>query len=87
MLAPLLAVGLIALTVLALLLAGVLAAVTTGIVLLNVFATVICSRSRALRKMHAAPVEHWRPSSFRAPPQAAGAPDGEPARSLMTQRR
>jgi hypothetical protein len=86
MLAPLLAVGLIALTVLALLLAGVLAAVTTGIVLLNVFAAVICSRSRALRKMHAAPAERWRPSSFHAPPQVAGEPDGEPAPSLTIRR-
>jgi hypothetical protein len=87
MLAPLLAVGLIALTVLALLLAGVVAAVTTAILLLNVSATVICSRSRVVRKMHAAPAERWRPSSFRAPPQAAGKPDEEPAPSPTIPRR
>jgi hypothetical protein len=87
MLAPLLAVGLIALTVLALLLAGVLAAVTTGIVLVNVFATVICSRSRALREMHAAPGERWRPSSFHAPPRAAVESDEERAPSLTIHRR
>ncbi|MEA2153754.1 MAG: hypothetical protein QOI18_1987 [Solirubrobacteraceae bacterium] len=83
MLAPLLAVALIALTVLALLLAGVLAAVATAIVLLNVLATIICSRSRALRKMHA---EHWRPSSFRAPPQPADEAGEEPAPSLTIHR-
>ena len=87
MLAPLLAVGLIALTLLALLLAGALAAVTTGVMLLNVFATVVCSRSRALRKRHAAPEERWRPSSFPSPPQAAGESGDEPGRSLTISRR
>ena len=87
MLAPLLAVGLIALTVLALLLVGVVAAVTTAIVLLNVSAAVICSRSRALRERHAGPAERWRPSSFRAPPQAAGEPDEVPAPSPMIHQR
>jgi hypothetical protein len=86
MLAPLVAVALIAVTVLALLLAGVVAAVTTGIVLLNVIATVVCSRSRSLRKMHAAHAERWRPSSFRSPPQPPGEPDEEPAPLLTIHR-
>jgi hypothetical protein len=72
MLAPLLAVVLIALTVLALLLAGVVAAVVTGIVLVNIFATIVCSRSRALRNVHATRPERWRPSSFRLPPEPTG---------------
>lgn len=86
MLAPLLAVALIALTVLALLLAGALAAVVTGIVLLNVFATVICTRARALRTMHAAPARRWRPSSFRQLPEPTGDGDEHAAPSLTIHR-
>ena len=87
MLAPLLAVALIALTVLALLLAGVVAAVATGIVLLNVFATIVCSRSRALRRVHAAQAERWRPSSFRLPPEPLDELEDDPAHSLTIHRR
>jgi hypothetical protein len=66
MLALLFAVALIALTILALLLAGALAAVLTGIALLNVFATIL--RLRACRPpSEAPPPERWRPSSFRRP--------------------
>lgn len=87
MLAALLAVALIALTVFALLLAGAIAAVVTGIVLLNVFATIVCSRSRALHRVRAAQAERWRPSSFRLPPEPLDELDDDPARSLTIHRR
>lgn len=67
MLALLLAVAMIALTVLALLLAGVLAAIVTGIGLLNVLALVIGLRARPADHAPSAP-ERWRPKSFRRPP-------------------
>ena len=87
MLAALLAVALIGLTVLALLVAGAIAAVATGIVMLNVSATIVCSRSRALRRLRAAHVEPWRPSSFRLPPEPAGELDEDPAHQLTIHRR
>jgi hypothetical protein len=87
MLAPLLAVALIALTVLALLLAGVVAAAATGIALVNVFAAVVCSRSRAVRGAHAAPAERWRPSSFRRPPEPLDEPEEEATPRLTIRRR
>jgi len=87
MLAPLLTVALVALTVLALLLAGVVAAAVTGIVLLNVFATIVCSRSRTLRRMRAAQAESWQPSSFRPPPQLPGELHDDPAHPLTIHRR
>jgi polyferredoxin len=68
MLALLLAVALIALTVLALLLAGVVAAIVTGVGLLNALAVVLGLRSRGGRTA-AAPPERWRPSSFRRLPE------------------
>jgi hypothetical protein len=86
MLAALLAVALIALTVLAVLLAGAVAAAVTAIVLLNVFATIVCSRSRALRRLHAAQADGWRPSSFRLPPEPTDEPDEDPAHSLTIHR-
>jgi hypothetical protein len=86
MLAPLLAVALIALTVLALLFAGAVAAAVTAIVLLNIFAMIVCSRARALRRLHAAQAEGWRPSSFRRPPEPTGEPDDDPADSLTIHR-
>jgi hypothetical protein len=78
MLALLLAVALIALTVLALLLVGVVAAVVTGIALLNAFAVVLGSRSRGARTV-AVPPERWRPSSFRRMPEPplAAEPDAD----------
>lgn len=73
MLALLLAVALIALTILALLLAGVVASIVTGIALLNALAVVLGLRSRGAR-IPAAPAEHrqperWRPSAFRRMPE------------------
>ena len=68
MLALLLAVALIALTALVLLLAGVVAAIVTGIVLLNVFAVLLGLRSRGARTPAVA-LERWRPSSFRRLPE------------------
>ena len=91
MLAALLAVALIALTVLALLLAGAVAAAASAIVLVNVFVTVLCSRARALRNVHAAHAVRWRPSSFRLPPEPARELDEErecaPSPSLTIHRR
>jgi hypothetical protein len=87
MLVGLLAVVLIALTVLALLLAGAIAAVVTGIVLLNVFATIVCARSRALRRVRTVQAESWRPSAFRLPPEPTDEFEDDPARSLTIHRR
>lgn len=67
MLALLLAVALIALTVLALLLAGAVAAIATGVGLLNVLVLVIGLRWRRCRPAPDAG-ERWRPKSFRRPP-------------------
>jgi hypothetical protein len=85
MLALLLAVALIALTILALLLAGVVAAIATGIGLLNVFAVLLGLRSRGARTP---PVtsERWRPSSFRRPPELP-VPDEDPSHELTVHRR
>jgi hypothetical protein len=66
--ALLLAVALIALTVLALLLAGVVAAIVTGIVLLNAIAVLVGLRLRGAGRTPATS-ERWRPSSFRRPPE------------------
>ena len=85
MLALLLAVALIALTVLALLLAGVIAAIVTGIALLNVFAVLLGLRSRGARTPAVAP-ERWRPSSFRRPPEAL-LPAEEASDELTVRRR
>jgi hypothetical protein len=85
MLALLLAVALIALTILALLLAGVVAAIFTGIGLLNVFAVLLGLRSRGARTPAVAP-ERWRPSSFRRPPELP-VPEEDPAHELTVHRR
>ena len=72
MLALLLAVALIALTILALLLAGVVASIVTGIALLNALAVVLGLRSRGARTPAAnaeRQSERWRPSSFRRMPE------------------
>jgi hypothetical protein len=91
MLAALLAVALIALTVLALLLAGAVTAAVSAIVLVNVLVTVLCSRVRALRNGHAAHAERWRPSSFRLPPEPTSELDEghepSPSPSLTIHRR
>jgi len=85
MLALLLAVALIALTVLALLLGGVVAAIVTGIVLLNVFAVLLRLRAPSVQPPAVAP-ERWRPSSFRRPPELP-LPDEEDADELTVRRR
>jgi hypothetical protein len=85
MLALLLAAALIALTILALLLAGVVAAIVTGIGLLNVFAVLLGLRSRGARTADVAP-ERWRPSSFRRPPELP-VPDEDPTHELTVRRR
>jgi hypothetical protein len=76
MLALLLAIALVALTVLALLLAGVVAAIVTGIGLLNLFALVIGTRSRRYRPASGMS-ERWRPKAFRRPPAAPLDPEAE----------
>ncbi len=76
MLALLLAVALIALTILALLLSGVIAAIATGVGLLNVLALVIGLRSRRARPAPCPP-ERWRPKSFRRPPAPPLEPEAE----------
>jgi len=85
MLALLLAVALIALTVLALLLAGVVAAIATGIALLNIFAVLLSLCSRGARAPAIAP-ERWRPKSFRRPPEPP-LPAEEDAHELTAHRR
>jgi hypothetical protein len=87
MLALLFAVALIALTVLALALAGVVAAIVTGVGLVNVFAALLGMRSRALHDRRATRRERWRPKSFRLPPELTQEPDEEHARSLTVRRR
>jgi predicted acylesterase/phospholipase RssA len=89
MLALLLAVALIASTVLALLLAGVVAAIATGVGLLNVLALVTGLRSRRCRLGPSTP-ERWRPKSFRrlpAPPLEPEAEEHLHSRSLTVHRR
>ncbi|HTA05816.1 MAG TPA: hypothetical protein VK774_05595 [Solirubrobacteraceae bacterium] len=71
--ALLLAVALIALTILALLLVGVLAAILTGIVLLNAFVLLLGAQSRRARRTAAAPAPRWQPSAFRRLPEAPDA--------------
>jgi hypothetical protein len=85
MLALLLAAALIALTVLALLLGGVVAAIVTGIVLLNVFAVLLRLRAPSPRPSAATP-ERWRPSAFRRPPELP-LPAEEDADELTVRRR
>ncbi len=89
MLALLLAIALIALTVLALLLAGVVAAIVTGVGLLNVFALVIGLRWQRCRPGPSTS-ERWRPKSFRRPPAPPLDPEAEEhlhSRSLTVHRR
>jgi len=89
MLVLLLAIALVALTVLALLLAGVVAAIVTGIGLLNLFALVIGMRSRRHRP-GSGTSERWRPKSFRRPPAPPLDPEAEEdlqSRSLTVHRR
>lgn len=88
MLALLLAIALVALTVLALLLTGVVAAVVTGVGLLNLFALLIGTRSRRYRAGPGTP-ERWRPKSFRRLPAPLD-PEAEEqlqSRSLTVHRR
>ncbi len=93
MLALLLAVALIALTVFALLLFGVIAAIATGVGLLNVLALLIGLRSRRARPApSAAPSapDRWRPKSFRRPPAPPLDPEAEEhlhSRTLTVHRR
>jgi hypothetical protein len=69
MLALLFAIALIAVPLLVLALAGVLAAVVTGVALLNAFALILGLAAR--RQSRHQPIESppWRPSSFRTPPE------------------
>jgi hypothetical protein len=88
MLVLLLAIALVALTVLALLLAGVIAAIATGIGLLNVFALMIGMRSRRDAPGSSTP-ERWRPKSFRRLPAPLDpeAEEGLESHSLTVHRR
>jgi hypothetical protein len=74
--ALLLAVALIALTILALLLAGVVAAILTGVGLCNVLALLIGLRTRPAELDRDA-AERWRPKSFGQPPAAPLDPEAE----------
>lgn len=76
MLTLLLAAALIAFTILALLFAGVVAAIVTGIAMLNVLVLVVGLRSRRERPTPR-PRERWRPRSFRRPPQPPLDPEEE----------
>ena len=76
MLALLLAVALVALTILALLLLGVAAAVITGILLLNAFVLLIGVRSPRQRPTPSTS-GRWRPRAFRHPPQPPLDPESE----------
>lgn len=85
----LLAAVMIALTVLALLFAGVIASVVTGIVMLNVLVLAIGLRSHRARPAPRAG-ERWRPKSFRRPPQPPLDPESEErldSQSLTVHRR
>jgi hypothetical protein len=89
MLALLLAVALIASTVLALLLAGVVAAIATGVGLFNVLALVIGLRSQRYGPGPSTS-ERWRPKSFRrlpAPPLEPEAEEHLHSHSLTVHRR
>jgi membrane protein implicated in regulation of membrane protease activity len=89
MLALLLAVALVALTVVALLFLGVAAAVITGILMLNAFVLLIGVRSPR-RRATASPSERWQPRSFRHPPKPPLDPESEEhlhRRSLTVHRR
>jgi hypothetical protein len=68
MLVLLFAVAAIALTSLAVLLAGAVVAIATGIGLLNVFVLIIGLRAHPPHSEEHAPAS-WQPSSFRAPPE------------------
>ncbi|MHB8233918.1 MAG: hypothetical protein ACYDHT_04620 [Solirubrobacteraceae bacterium] len=87
MLALLFAVALIALTVLALMLAGVVAAIATGVALVNVFAALLGMRTRSLHDCRTTRRDRWRPKSFRLPPELTQEPDEEHAQSLTVYRR
>lgn len=69
MLVLLFAASVIALTLLALLLAGALIAITTGIALLNVFVVILGLRVHPPPHVEEHAPARWRPSSFRPPPQ------------------
>jgi uncharacterized membrane protein YdfJ with MMPL/SSD domain len=69
MLVMLFAVSVIALTLLALLLAGVLVAIATGIALLNVFVVIVGLRIHPPPHAEERAPARWRPSSFRRPPR------------------
>ncbi len=88
MLALLLALALVGLTVLALLLAGVIVAVVTGILVANACLVVLVLRRSPARAAHGArePPERWRPSSFTRPPNAPADPEAEPAATLTVRR-
>jgi hypothetical protein len=77
MLVLLFAVAAIALTSLAVLLAGALVAIATGIGLLNVFVLIIGLRAHVPHGEEHAPAR-WQPSSFRLPP----VPDDESEEQL-----
>jgi hypothetical protein len=69
MLVLLFAVSVIALTLLALLLAGALIAIATGIALLNLFALIVGLRVHGPPYAEERAPARWRPSSFRRPPK------------------
>jgi hypothetical protein len=80
MLVLLFGVSVIALTLLALLLAGALIAIATGIALLNVFAVIVGLRVHGPPYAEERAPARWRPSSFRRPPEPDEQRGGEPER-------
>ncbi len=77
----LLVVALVALTILALILAGVVVSIVTGLTLINVLAMVIGLRRRRdddEEEEERPPAERWRPSAFRAPPEPPHESDEHP---------
>jgi hypothetical protein len=78
MLVLLFAVSAIALTLLALVLAGALIAIATGIALLNVFAVIVGLRVHGPPYAEERAPARWRPSSFRRPPKPDEQSDEEP---------
>lgn len=83
MVALLLAVALVVLTILALLLAGVVAAICTGVGLLNLLVLALGLRSRRTGAAPA-PGERWHPKSFRRPPTAPLEPEAEERLQMHT---
>lgn len=88
MLAVLLAIALIAVTLLALSVAGVVAAIIAGVAWLNVSVMILGLRSRRMHGEPPAASGRWRPSSFPPPAEPPSESESEePSPSLTVHRR